>query len=358
MAGTVDGQIADGFGGMAVVETLLFLDGCPEAGGTEVSHSYAGSLRVVLGLLGEKQVGDIGKGLVKADVVPLFGAREGEATHFPETAVGLGVAPRWQSEQGDILQAVVAIEVIPLLDPDADLGGDDVVEGRHRALPAVVGERAGDDHRGGAVLAQVDTLCVVGGTDALQQGDRGTRLFPDQRDGLSFEVDILPDYTAALVVLPEQFPACAVTETGNGAVDALFGALALAVVGVAGAGRCIAEADHAVGIIIEVAADETRKGVAGFVVGAVVGGATEDLQQPVAVGDIAVGLGGAVFGFVEAVAGGIITIAEAAVAAEGAGKPIEGVVTELLVPAGVEQVLPGGDVAHRVVTVAALQDTT
>jgi hypothetical protein len=47
--------------------------------------------------------------------VPLLGAREAETPHFPDAAVGLGVAPRGQGEQGDILPGVGAVEVVPIL---------------------------------------------------------------------------------------------------------------------------------------------------------------------------------------------------------------------------------------------------
>jgi hypothetical protein len=68
-------------------------------------------------------VGVAVEGLAEGDVVPLPGAREGETPHFPDAAVGLGVAPRRQGEQGELFPGVGAVEVVPLLGAGVELNG-------------------------------------------------------------------------------------------------------------------------------------------------------------------------------------------------------------------------------------------
>ncbi|MEJ2426674.1 MAG: hypothetical protein P8101_19920 [Candidatus Thiodiazotropha sp.] len=157
-AGAVDGQVANGLGGVTVVKAFLFLQLGLEAAGADVSGPYGGGLGVVLALLGEKQVGGGRKGVAEVDTLPLAGAAEFEPSDLPDAAVGLGVAPRWQGQQGDVFPGMGDIEVVPLFGADADLGRLEIVEGNHGTLAAVVGQGAGDDHGGGRVLAQVDAL--------------------------------------------------------------------------------------------------------------------------------------------------------------------------------------------------------
>lgn len=173
---------------------------------------------------------------------------------------------------------------------------------------------------------------------------------------MSAEVDVFANGGAALVVFPQQLGVLAVAVAGEGTVDCLADALAVAVVGVGGLGAGFAETDHAGGIVVGVVANQALNRVAGGVVAAGVGGAAKDLLQAVAVEGVAVGFALGAVAQGEAVAHGIVAVAQVAVGAAGAGQAVEFVIAEELIPAGVEQVLPLLDVAHRVVLVAALQD--